>query len=185
MPGAFLSQRVITKKLLRRPHIIGEEKAVELAKLIKNPERVDRDFWTAKAFHGHIRDAFAIECSYQTVVRFFHEQGYVLKVPQPWPDRQDEKPREAFRKELAALSTQEDVDIWFADESGFEGDRRPRRRWDKKGRSTKDGDHIRMNALGLVCPRTGEFFAIEATHVCSEMFQIFLDEAATSIVPTR
>lgn len=99
---------LIVKKRPGRPHIIGEGKAVQLAELIKNPEKVDRDFWTAKAFHGHIRDAFAIECSYQTVVRFFLEQDYVLKVPQPWPDRQDEKLREAFRKEFAAFSTQED-----------------------------------------------------------------------------
>ncbi len=42
-----------------------------------------------------------------------------------------------------------------------------------------------MNALGVVCPRSGEFFAIEATHVCSEMFQIFLDEAAQSITSAR
>jgi len=53
-------------------------------------------------------------------------------VPQSWPDRQDEKLREAFRNELAALSAQEEVDIWFADESGFEGDPRPRRRWTKR-----------------------------------------------------
>jgi len=115
-------------------------------------------------------------------------KGYVLKVPQPWPDRQDEKLREAFRNQLRLLSEQEDIDIWFEDESGFEGDPRPRRRWDRKGnktRSTKNGDHIRMNTLGTVCPRTGEFFAIEATHVCSEMFQIFIDEAAKSITPAR
>jgi hypothetical protein len=30
------------------------------------------------------------------------------------------------------LLDQPDVDIWFADESGFEGDPRPRKRWDKK-----------------------------------------------------
>jgi len=179
---------LIVNKRPGRPHIIGEEKARELTELINNPKKADRDFRTAKAFHGHIRDAFQIECSYQTVVRFFHEQGYVLKVPQPWPDRQDEKLREAFRNQLRLLSEQEDIDIWFEDESGFEGDPRPRRRWDRKGnktRSTKNGDHIRMNTLGTVCPRTGEFFAIEATHVCPEMFQIFIDEAAKSITPAR
>jgi hypothetical protein len=80
------------------------------------------------------------------------------------------------------------VDIWFADGSGFEGDPRPRRRWDKRGRktrSTKNGDHIRMNVLGMVCPRTGKFFALEATHVCSDMFQVFLNEADESIVLPR
>jgi len=49
-------------------------------------------------------------------------------VPRPWPDRQDEKQREVFRQKLRQLSEQPDVDLWFADESGFEGDPRPRRR---------------------------------------------------------
>ena len=179
---------LIVNKRPGRPHIIGKEKAIELSDLIGNPQKADREFWTAKAFHGYICGAYAVECSYQTVVRFFHEQGYVLKVPQPWPDRQDEALRHAFLDKLRMVSEQEDTEIWCGDESGFEGDPRPRRRWDKKGhktRSTKNGDHLRMNALGMVCPRSGEFFAIEATHVSSDMFQAFLDEADNGLTFTR
>ena len=33
------------------------------------------------AFHGYISGAYQIECSYETVVRFFHKQGYALKMP--------------------------------------------------------------------------------------------------------
>ncbi len=72
------------------------------------------------------------------------------------------------------------MDVWFADESGFEGDPRPRRRWDQKGnktRITKNGDHLRMNVMGMVCPRFGESFAIDTSHSDSETFQAFLDEA--------
>ena len=58
--------------------------------------------------------------------------SYALKTPQPWPDKQDEQLREAFLQQLKQLLDQPDVDIWFADESGFEGDPRPRKRWDKK-----------------------------------------------------
>jgi transposase len=43
----------------------------------------------------------------------------------PWPDKQDEQLREAFLQKLEQLFNRRDVDIWFADESGFEGD--PRR----------------------------------------------------------
>ena len=129
-------------------------------------------------------ESYQIECSYQTVVRFFHKQGFSLKVPQPWPDRQDEKQRQAFRQKLKELCEQPDLDIWFADESGFEGDPRLRKRWDRKGskiRVTKNGDHLRMNVMGMVCPRSREFFAIEASHSGSETFQAFLDEAAKFI----
>jgi hypothetical protein len=49
-----------------------------------------------------------------------------------------------------------DNDIWFADESGYEGDPRLRKRWDKKGSKTrmaKNGGYLRMNVIGMVCPR--------------------------------
>ena len=73
-----------------------------------------------------------------------------------------------------------DAGIWFADESGFEGDPRPLKRRDKKGRKTrvtKNGGHLRINVIGMVCPRSGEFFAIEASHSDSATYQAFLDEA--------
>lgn len=121
-------------------------------------------------------------------MRFFHEKGFSLKVPRPRRDRQDEEKREIFRKEMKELCQNPDIDIWFADESGFEGESRPRRCWDKKGSKTHvthNGDHLRMNVIGMVCPRTGEFFVIEASHVDSDLFQAFLDQANKNIVPQR
>lgn len=170
---------LIVNKRPGRPRKLQGEQAARLVELIEEPQQADRTFWTARAFHGYISESYQVDCSYETVVRFFHQQGFALKVPQPWPDRQDEAQRQAFRKHLKALCEQPDLDIWFADESGFQGDPRPRRRWDRKGnktRSTKNGDHVRMNVIGTVCPRTGEFFAIEASHVDTDMFQAFLDE---------
>ena len=175
---------LVVKKRPGRTAIIKGQKVIELVNLIEEPQKAQRTFWTAKAFHGYISEAYQIECSYETVVRFFHKEGFALKVPQPWPDRQDEAKRDKFRQTLNQLCQQPDVDIWFADESGFEGDPRPRRRWDRKGnktRVTKNGDHVRMNVMGMVCPRTGEFFAIEASHSDSDTFQAFLDEAGRFI----
>lgn len=175
---------LIVKKRPGRMAIINGNKAAELAELMDQPQKADRTFWTAKAFHGYIGKAYQVECSYETVVRFFHKQGFALKTPQPWPDRQDEQKRQNFLEELKQLYNNQDVDIWFADESGFEGDPRPRKRWDKKGRKTrvtKNGDHLRMNVIGMVCPRTGQFFAIEASHSDSETFQAFLNEANKTV----
>lgn len=171
---------LITHKRTGRPRKIKGKQAEEFAELLDKPEDADRSFWTAKAFYGHVSERYKVDCSYRTVVRFFHQQNFALKVPQPWPDRQDEEKRKVYREELKELCQEPDVDIWYADESGFEGDPRPRQRWDRKGRKTrvtKNGDHLRMNVLGMVCPRSGQFFAIEATHVDSDVFQAFLDEA--------
>lgn len=175
------------KRSGRKRKIVGEQ-ARKFVESIDNPQRAERDFWTARAFHGYVSEHYEIDCSYETLVRFFHEHGFALKVPQPWPDRQDESLRAAFRERLGVWCRQSETDVWFCDESGFEGDPRPRRRWDRKGRKTrvtKNGDHVRMNVIGLVCPRTGEFFAIEASHVDTEMFQAFLDEANRNIQPER
>ena len=175
---------LIVKKRPGRMAIINDQQANELTDLIDQPQQAERSFWTAKAFHGYISEQYQIECSYETVVRFFHKQGYALKTPQPWPDKQDQQLRETFLQELQQLFNQPDVDIWFADESGFEGDPRPRKRWDKKGsktRVTKNGGHLRMNTIGMVCPRTGQFFAIEASHSDSVTFQAFLDEAEKTV----
>ena len=188
---AFNQQGVdglIVHKRPGRTRKLQGEQASRLVELIEQPEQADRTFWTARAFHGYISESYQVDCSYETVVRFFHQQGFALKVPQPWPDRQDEAQRQAFRERLKALCAQPDVDVWFGDESGFEGDPRPRRRWDRKGnktRSTKNGDHVRMNVIGTVCPRTGEFFAIEASHVDTDMFQAFLDEANRYLQPKK
>jgi hypothetical protein len=68
------------------------------------------------------------------------------------------------------------------------GEPKPRRSWAMKGskpRVVHNGDHVRLNILGTVCPRTGEFFATEASHCDTDVFQAFLDEAAKSITPTR
>ena len=82
---------------------------------------------------------------------------------------------------------QVEVGIWFADESGFEGDPRPRKRWDKKASKTrvnKNGGHLRMNLIGMVCPRSGQFFAIEASHSDSATFQAFNEEQLLSFRPS-
>jgi len=38
-----------------------------------------------------------------------------------------------------------------------------------------------MNVMGMVCPRTEEFFAIETSHSDFETFQALLDEANKTI----
>lgn len=171
----------------RMPLISGEQKE-QILEEFEEPGRAQRTFWTATAFYGHIAGKYQLECSYETVRRLLHEKGYRLKVPQPWPDRQDEELREEFLHKLSSLNDDPDVELWYGDETGIDGEAKPRRSWAMKGskpRVVHNGDHLRLNILGTVCPRTGEFFAIEASHCDTDVFQAFLDEAARSIIPTR
>lgn len=179
---------LIAKKRPGRRRLISGELKEEILEEFEEPGRAMRTFWTATAFHGHIAEKYRVECSHDTVLRLLHEKGYVLKVPQPWPDRQDETLREAFRERLSLLAEDPDVELWYGDETGVEGEPKPRRRWAMKGSHPKvvhNGDHVRLNILGTVCPRTGEFFAFEASHCDTPVFQTFLDEAAECIIPTR
>jgi transposase len=179
---------LIVAKRPGAPRKIPTEKLAETRQEVLRPEDSQRCVWTAKAYHGHLREQYQIECSYSTILRLFHDQGFALKVPRPWPDRQDEERREAFRQRMRRECQDSQTDFWYCDETGVEGEPKPRRRWALKGskpRVVKNGDHVRMSVIGTVCPRTGEMFAIEASHCDTEVFQAFLDEAARSIIPAR
>jgi transposase len=163
-----------------RPPALPPEQRSEVARLLDTPEKVGVTHWTGRKFHGYLRDKLGAEIGYSTVLRYMHEQKYNLKVPQPWPDRQDEEQRKAFCELLTKLCEDQSIEIWFGDETGIEGDPRPRRRWAKVGtnpRVTKNGDHLRMNVCGIVAPRTGQAYLLEFSHSDREVFQVFLDEA--------
>ncbi len=163
-----------------RPRKITPEQTERYGELIAEPARADQTHWTAKKFHGYLREELGHEVGYSTLVRWLHDNDFRLKVPQPWPDRQDEEQRQAFVQRLQQWLADERIELWYQDEMGVEGDPRPRRRWIQKGEQgkvTRNGDHVRMNVSGMVCPRTGQFFALELSHSDTEMFQLLLDEA--------
>jgi putative transposase len=167
-----------------RPRKIALERAATVRDRFEHPETLGQRHWTARKFHGYLNETVGLEVGYSTVVRWLHEQDFRLKVPQPWPDRQDEQLREAFVARLRHWLKDAEIDLWFQDEMGVEGDPRPRRRWAKKGektRGTKNGDHIRLNASGMICPRTGEAFVMSFTHSDRECFQLLLDQANQTV----
>lgn len=71
---------------------------------------------------------------YSTTVR---ELGYNLRVPRPWPERQNEEQGHAFLDQLRLWQADPNLELWFADECGVEGDPRPRRRWSARGSRPK------------------------------------------------
>jgi transposase len=171
-----------------RPRAIPPQENERLRDWIRRPHEVGVTHWTGKKFHGHLRQELDLDVGYRTVIRWLHDNHFRLKVPQPWPDRQDETLRQAFVERLRTWLADEQVDLWFTDETGIEGDPRPRRRWAERGRKArvaKNGDHIRMNVTGLVCPRTGQFYALEFSHSDVETFQAFLQHANRDVTLER
>jgi len=179
---------LIAKKSPGPPPIIGPEQREVYRELIENPEKANQSHWTAKKFHGFLKDKFKLEISYRSVIRWLHKENYALKVPRPWSDLQDEEKRKDYLKQLKSLINNPKIDIWYLDETGVEADPRPKRRWAQKGKElkvTKNGGHVRMNVTGMVCPRTGDFYALEFTHVDTDVFQVFLEQANKDIQLNR
>jgi transposase len=171
-----------------RPPKITAEQSKEYEELIERPQRVDVTHWTAKKFHGYLTEKLQRDIGYRTVVRWLHEKRFRLKVPRSWPNGQDDLKRDAFVKKLVSYLSDREIDIWYGDESGIEGDPRPRRRWAKRGEKIRhpyQGTHIRMNVTGMVGPRTGEFYSMIFSHSDTDSFQFFLDQANQDLVLER
>lgn len=155
-----------------------------LLPVLENPAAVGQGHWTAVKLHGYLKEQLQLEFGYSTTVRWLHELNFHLRVPQPWPERQNEEARRIFREELQAWCADPKVALWFGDESGIEGDPRPRRRWVQPGQPRTVpylGDHIRQNVIGAVAPQTGELFTLIVDGVDTDVFQCFLDEFAKAV----
>lgn len=142
--------------------------------------------WTGVKVHGWLKEQLQIELGYRTTIRYLHELDYHLRVPQRWPERQDEAERAAFLTDLHLLQQDPQVELWYGDECGIEGDPRPRRRWSARGSRPRVpylGDHIRANVIGAVCPATGQSCALIFDGVDTDVFQCYLDHLAEAVPP--
>lgn len=176
---------LITKPKPGRPRKAKLERVRDLlVPVLENPAAAGQVHWTGVKLHGFLKEQLALELGYRTTVRWLHELNFHLRVPQPWPERQNEEERKKFQEELRALCADPKVELWFSDECGVEGDPRPRRRWVQPGKRRTVpyfGDHIRQNVIGAVAPQSGAFFSLIVDGVDTDVFQFFLDEMAKTI----
>lgn len=165
-----------------RPRKIAKERfAAEIIPLVLNPEKAGEVHWTGVKLHGYLVKELAHQLCYRTVLNYLHEHDFARLVPRLWPARQDQEERAQFLVELKALKEDPSVELWFGDETGIEGDPRPRKVWVKKGSRPKApylGDHIRVNVVGAVAPERGDFFSLIVPHSDTDVFQIFLNQLA-------
>jgi transposase len=168
-----------------RPRKVKLERVRDLlVPALANPAQAGQVHGTGVKLHGYLKEQLAMELGYRTTIRWLHELDYHLRVPQPWPERQNEEQRKVFLEELHTLSANPQVELWFGDECGVEGDPRPRRRWVQPGKPRTVpylGDHIRQNVIGFVAPQSGSFFSLIVDGVDTDVFQFFLDEMAKAI----
>jgi len=174
-----------------RPRIVESSRLEDvLIPVLEDPRTEDQWHWTGRKIHGWLQERLKVELSYCTVIRYLHEIGYVLRFPRPWATGpgKDEKARDEFREELSALKERKDVRIWFGDETGIEGDPRPRQRWAKKGSDPKvdyHGGHLRRTVIGAVQPDSGKFFSMMFNGCNTDVFQVWLDEFARDHPPEK
>jgi len=170
-----------------RPRKVKLERVRDLlVPVLEEPGKAGQRHWTGVKLHGWLKEQLCLELGYRTLIRYLHQLDYNLRVPQRWPERQDEAERKAFLERLAELRQDPTIELWYGDECGVEGDPRPRRRWTARGSRPRVpylGDHIRANVVGAVCPATGQSFAMVFDAMNTDCFQCFLDQLAETIPP--
>lgn len=176
---------LITRPKPGRPRKVKLERVRDLlVPVLENPATAGQVHWTGVKIHGYLKEQLSLELGYRTAVRWLHELDFHLRVPRPWPERQNQAKRKQFQEELALLAADPKVQLWFSDESGVEGDPRPRRRWVQPGKPRTVpylGEHIRQNVIGAVAPHSGQLFCLIMDGVDTEVFQFFLDELAKAV----
>lgn len=176
---------LLTKSKPGRPRKVKLQRVRDLlVPVLENPAQAGQVHWTGVKLHGFIQEQLQIQLGYSTTLRWLHELNYQLRVPQSWPERQNDDKRQAFLEELRLLCADPSVELWFGDECGVEGDPRPRRRWVQPGKKRTVpylGDHIRQNVIGAVAPQSGQLFCLIVDGVDTDVFQFFLDEMAKAV----
>ncbi len=110
--------------------------------------------------------------------------GYVRIYPRTWPEKQDEEKRACFVEKLKALKDDPEVEIWFQDECGVQGDPKPRRVIARKGARLRigyTGRHFKDNVVGAVRPSDGKFVSLIMPFVNTQTFQMFINEMQNNI----
>jgi len=174
---------LIYERRCGRPSIISTQQTDHIKEYLENPQKASRDHWTLKVLHGYLKEEIDLKCSYSTFLRKVHNQGYVYRFPRQKSIYQDEEKRTEYLNRLSEW-IKEGWQIWYIDETGIEGDPRPRRRWVQKGEQRNvpyAGTHIRETIIGGVCPQTGQLQAIQVPYCNKEIFQIFLDHLSKSV----
>ena len=173
-----------------RTRLVAKEAFQNLLNVFEEPQKAGQGHWTAKKFHACLNEKLAWSCPYRPTLNYLKDQGYKLKYGRGWPKQPEGNAalREECKFLISGLLEDLESEIWHMDESGFDGDPRPRRGWSKKGERKKiyrTQKHFRMNVSGMCCFRSCEFFALEFAFSDRSAFHAFSDVDNRDISPQR
>ncbi|MDC0325436.1 hypothetical protein OAM01_01620 [bacterium] len=101
------------------------------------------------------------------MVRYLHESDYARRIPRLIPEPSDREAwiqqRKKFAPKISVLLEDPEVEVYLGDESGFEGNPRPRQRWVKRGSNPTQGyygGHVRANVIGVDNPINGKLVSL-------------------------
>jgi transposase len=174
-----------------RPRKVSAQTVREtILPLIDDPSLAQQHHWTGTKLCGWLNDNRELDIAYSTLMRYLHQEDYVRRIPRPMPEPPDKEKwqaqREAVHQQLKTLTQDPNATLFFGDESGFEGDPRPRHTWCLRGSNPTQGytgKHIRQNIVGAVNPQDGQFISLIVTHNDTPTFQVFLDVMAQEAPP--
>lgn len=102
-----------TKPRSGRPRKIKLQRLRDLlVPVLEDPAKAAQEHWTGVQVHGWLKEPLQLELGYRTTIRYLHELDYHLRVPQRWPERQNEEERAAFLEALHALQQDPTVELW-------------------------------------------------------------------------
>jgi transposase len=83
-----------------------------LVPVLEDPPKAAQEHGTGVKVHGWLKEQLAIELGDRTTLRSLHQLDDNLRVPQRWPERQNEAQRAASLEQLRALQNDPQVELW-------------------------------------------------------------------------
>jgi transposase len=103
-----------------RPRKVKLERVRDLlVPVLEEPGKAGQRHWTGVKLHGWLKEQLCLELGYRTLIRYLHQLDYNLRVPQRWPERQDEAERKAFLERLAELRQDPTSNCGMATSAGW------------------------------------------------------------------
>ena len=85
-----------TRKPGHRPRKVKLERVRDLLiPVLEDPAQAGVVHWTGVKVHGFLKEQLCVDLGYRTAIRWLHELDFHLRVPRPWPERQNEAERQA------------------------------------------------------------------------------------------